>query len=135
MPTVGVFVALFDDFGRILCVKRNYGPRNWTTPGGRLEAGESPLEAVRREVYEETGYHVVPGELIGVYSAPFRDDLVLFFSGKIASRGTWQPDDEISARAFFERSALPDMHARTRARIDDAFQGRRGMVRIFEPEP
>ena len=36
-------------------------------PGGHLEAGESPEEAVVREVLEETGCDVACGELIGVY--------------------------------------------------------------------
>lgn len=37
MPTVGVFAALFDDLERILLVRRSYGHRNWTTPGGRMD--------------------------------------------------------------------------------------------------
>jgi 8-oxo-dGTP pyrophosphatase MutT (NUDIX family) len=36
-------------------------------PGGHLESGESPEEAVIREVLEETGCDVACGELIGVY--------------------------------------------------------------------
>ena len=36
-------------------------------PGGHLEAGESPEDAVIREVREETGCDVTCGELIGVY--------------------------------------------------------------------
>ena len=36
-------------------------------PGGHLESGESPEEAVTREVLEETGCDVACGELIGVY--------------------------------------------------------------------
>jgi 8-oxo-dGTP pyrophosphatase MutT (NUDIX family) len=46
MPTVGVFAAIFDAQVRILCVKLNYRPLNWTTPGGRVEAGESPVAAL-----------------------------------------------------------------------------------------
>jgi ADP-ribose pyrophosphatase YjhB (NUDIX family) len=36
-------------------------------PGGHIEAGESPEEAVIREVLEETGCNVTCGELIGMY--------------------------------------------------------------------
>ncbi len=36
-------------------------------PGGHLETGESPEQAVIREVFEETGCNVACGELIGVY--------------------------------------------------------------------
>ena len=50
MPTLGVFAAIFDDIGRILCVRMNYAMQAWTTPGGRVEQGESPLAALKREV-------------------------------------------------------------------------------------
>jgi 8-oxo-dGTP diphosphatase len=30
MPTLGVFAAIFDDNGRILCVRMNYATRAWT---------------------------------------------------------------------------------------------------------
>lgn len=97
MPTVGVFAASFDDAGRILCVKQEYGPRRWTLPGGRMETGESVPDALRREVLEETGYVIEPGRLIGVSSAPSRDDVVLFLEATIIDREAWQPvqDDEV----------------------------------------
>ncbi|MGO1508494.1 MAG: NUDIX hydrolase, partial [Microbacterium sp.] len=40
----------------------------WTMPGGGLEAGEDPEDAVRREVREETGYAARVGELLGIHS-------------------------------------------------------------------
>src|SRR6266853_970346 len=61
MPTLGVFAAILDNSGRILCVRMNYATRAWTTPGGRVEPGESPLDALKREVLEESGLDVVAG--------------------------------------------------------------------------
>ena len=72
----------------------NYATRAWTTPGGRVELGESPLDALKREVLEESGLDVVADELVGVYSKPYKDDIVLFFRARVVNRNLWQPNDE-----------------------------------------
>jgi ADP-ribose pyrophosphatase YjhB (NUDIX family) len=41
----------------------------WMVPGGGLKFGEDPLHGLVREVTEETGLDVAPGELLGVRSA------------------------------------------------------------------
>lgn len=133
MPTVGVFASIVDIHGRMLCVKQNTGSRKWTLPGGRMETGESPIEALVREVHEETGYHVEIGDLIGVYSMPAKDNVVLSFVAHIVGRSPWRPTGEIAEIGFFGRDELPQpMRQRTRERIDDAFAGERGVVRVFE---
>ena len=43
------------------------GRRVVTQPGGHIEAGESPEQAVVREVYEETGCRVKCDDMVGVY--------------------------------------------------------------------
>lgn len=133
MPTVGVFAAVFDDRQHILCVKRAYADRGWTTPGGRVEPGESPLAALQREVREETGFVVSVGNLIGAYAMPFKDDVVLSFYAMVVDRESWQPNDEIAEVDFFTRDRLPQpMNSRALCRIYDAFDGRMGIVRMFD---
>lgn len=135
MGTLGVFAAIFDDEHRILCVKRGYPPYNWTLPGGGVDAGESILGALAREVLEETGVVADAGPLIGVYHAGFKDDTVFFHVAHIREHGPWEPNGEIVERGWFSAADLPpDLSVRTRARIADAFRGRRGIVRDFEHE-
>ena len=132
MPKVSVFAAIFDIEGRILLVKRNYGNRRWTTPGGGMEAGESPIEGVRREVFEEINGDIEIGPMVGVYSTPALDDLVILFEAKLCKQGKWQPNNELSHVGYFDRSKLPEpLHERTRTRILDAFDQRRGVIRVF----
>ncbi|MEU4701562.1 NUDIX hydrolase [Nonomuraea dietziae] len=56
--------------GRVL-LAHHVGPRserNWTLPGGKVEHGEDPFDAVIREVAEETGCDGVVERLLGVDS-------------------------------------------------------------------
>jgi hypothetical protein len=46
MATLGIFAIIFDAQRRVLCVRTSYGHQRWATPGGRIETGESPLEAL-----------------------------------------------------------------------------------------
>ncbi|MGW7099200.1 NUDIX hydrolase [Streptomyces sp. NPDC054838] len=48
---------------------RHDGPEYWTLPGGGVEPGEEPQEAVRREVAEETG--LVASAVRYAYEAPY----------------------------------------------------------------
>jgi 8-oxo-dGTP diphosphatase len=74
--TVAGFI--FDDAGRVLLIKENYGSRRYGPPGGRVEKNESPQHAVVREVAEETGLSVSVERLIGMYY--FADEPSLAFA-------------------------------------------------------
>ncbi|QXG50109.1 MULTISPECIES: NUDIX hydrolase [Pseudomonas syringae group] len=135
MTTIGVFANIVNEDGQVLCVQRNYAPFGWTVPGGRLEHGESPEQGVIREVFEETGCRVIVERLVGIYSAPFRSDLVIYFQCKILTRQAWQPDSEIAAADFFPVQNLPyPMKNNTRIRIQDACTGKIGVWRTFSKE-
>jgi len=66
---VAAYAVITDDEGRVLLARWTEGRRvAWTMPGGGLEAGEDPEDAVRREVREETGYSSNSLELLGIHS-------------------------------------------------------------------
>jgi 8-oxo-dGTP pyrophosphatase MutT (NUDIX family) len=64
LPSVAAVIK--DAAGRILLQEKSSG-EGWSLPAGAIEPGESPEEALCREVREETGILVEPGEIIGVY--------------------------------------------------------------------
>ena len=67
MPAVTAIV--YDDEGRVLLVKHsNRGV--WVAPGGAVDPDERPVDAVVREVWEETGLLVAPVALCGVFGGP-----------------------------------------------------------------
>lgn len=62
-----VAAALIDSDGRILVQQRPPGRSLaglWEFPGGKIEAGESPEDALVRELHEELGITVRPGDLV-----------------------------------------------------------------------
>lgn len=64
--------AVVERDGRFLCVReRTRQGVRLNQPAGHLEPGESLVEAVVREALEETGWHVRPRALIGVFLARF----------------------------------------------------------------
>lgn len=63
--------AVLVDAGRVLLTRLAGGRRLWTLPGGGLDPGEHPADAVCREVREETGLALQRGRLLDVDSQHF----------------------------------------------------------------
>ncbi|MGH6961524.1 MAG: NUDIX hydrolase [Dongiaceae bacterium] len=133
MATIGAFALLLDDDGRVLCVRQNYSPHEWTLPGGRVEPNESPLAALHREIMEETGCRIAIERYVGTYARIDADDLVLLFVARILERTVWAPNGEIADLGFFPPASLPHpMNLRHRQRIEDGVTGRSGLVRVYD---
>ena len=67
-PLLSVDGAVFDGSGRLLLIQRADNEA-WAMPGGAAEVGETPAEAVIREVREETGLAVRATQLLGIYDS------------------------------------------------------------------
>jgi ADP-ribose pyrophosphatase YjhB (NUDIX family) len=124
--TLGVRGLVLDPAGRVLLVRQTY-TSGWVLPGGGVEAGETLVEALRREVLEEGNVEICgEPELHGMFfnlRASRRDHVALFVSREARVLGPRPPDREIAAADFFALDALPgDTSSATRARIAEVFE-------------
>jgi mutator protein MutT len=73
-PVVGVGGVVVHD-GRVLLIRRGKPPLvdRWVIPGGTVELGETLLEALVREMEEETALRVEPTELLTAFDRVERD--------------------------------------------------------------
>jgi len=133
-PTVGALCE--DELGRLMLVRRAIEPRKgkWDTPGGFLEEGESPLDGLRRELREETGLEIEPGDFFGTVIDLYGDGpdaqfvLSLNWTARILS-GTPAAADDISEIRWFTADELPGEEEIGFASVADIVQrwrGRRG---------
>lgn len=138
--------AVVERDGKFLLVEERIGERLvLNQPAGHVEAGESLLEAVRRETAEETAWRFTPQALIGIYqwTLPGTGHTYLrhAFCGTVAEhdpaavlddpvvRSLWLGRDELQARADQLRSPL------VLACIDDYLAGRRFPLDLFRRVP
>jgi 8-oxo-dGTP pyrophosphatase MutT (NUDIX family) len=124
MPSVTALI--FDADQRFLLVRHSH--RNeWVAPGGAIDPDESPQDAVVREVWEETGLHVVPTHVRGIFSGPeFRirytnGDEVTYAMAMFECQligGTLRPDnDEVHEARWFCADDLQNLALSKWARI------------------
>lgn len=99
--------ALIFDGERVLLAHRR-AIDWWNLPGGAVDPGETVDEALRREVREETGLEIEVGQLVGVYSKPLKQEIVLSFRCRVTG-GTLgaTEDDDIDENSYFLVDNLP----------------------------
>ena len=105
---------------------------DWSFPKGKVDEGESSLEAAVREVLEETGLRVEPEALTGVYKNMRRGIIALVFRCRIidgephatneAQEIAWLPPDQVRER----------MHEAYATRLLDALDSGHPAVRAHD---
>jgi len=116
-PKLDVRGAVFRDDAILLVrekVKKSAG--TWTLPGGWVDIGESPSEAVVREVREESGYQTRAVKLLALYDRnrhphppnPWHIWKACFLC-ELVDHTQHELDDEIAEARFFNRDELPEL--------------------------
>lgn len=134
-PNVTV-AAIAEDNGRYLLVEEDVDNLIvFNQPAGHLEKNETLLDAVKREVMEETAREFEPQSLVGVYlyPNPHRDIMYLrfCFAGRCIQHHADEPlDDGIIRAVWMTRDEIEANHEKMRSPmvrrcIDDYLAGKR----------
>src|SRR5258708_6502707 len=125
----GAVAVILNPAGEVLLQRRSDNGQ-WGLPGGAIDPGEEPADAVIREVREETGLDVLPERIVGVYSGP--DHLITYPNGDqamivsvtfacrpIGGEARVNDDESLEVR-YFPPDGLPPMAERNRFRLEHA---------------
>lgn len=116
MPRAAFAIILNEQNEILLCHRRDYDL--WNLPGGGIEAGESPREAVIREVKEETGLDVGMDSLVDVSYKKKQDEVLFTFLCSV-SGGSITLNDEAEQIEYFSLDNFPKRFSpRQRERIE-----------------
>ncbi|EKY4194735.1 MULTISPECIES: NUDIX domain-containing protein [Vibrio] len=113
----GVAVVILNQNNQLLLQKKSDG--SWSLPAGMIEPGESPSQAVIREVREETGLAVEVERVLGVFGGegfgfayPNGDQVeytVIMFKCQQTGQFAEDLDEETIELAWFSRSDMPTL--------------------------
>jgi len=106
--TVTAAGIIFDNDGHVLLLKHFFRPGSgWGIPGGFVEAGEHPQDALRRELREETGLELEQVKVFGTRSFGRLQQIEIVFVGR--ANGVPEPQSvEVDQAIWFSPTALPE---------------------------
>lgn len=101
----GTSAFVFDPQGQVLLLHHVFHPEfPWGPPGGWLKSGESPADAIRREVREETGLAITVHRPLYVQEKERHLEIIYFAT---TDGGPITLSDEILEAAWFDPDAVP----------------------------
>ncbi len=123
--TAGAVGLLFNDQGQILLVEHIFHPRHpWGPPGGWVDANETPIRAVAREMNEEVGLHVQVGELIHIEFLPAMRHMTFAYLCDAASHNVNHLSPELIGFAWHDPDSLPNVYPFIREAVQIALARR-----------
>jgi 8-oxo-dGTP pyrophosphatase MutT (NUDIX family) len=127
--TLGVRGVVLDAEGKVFLIHHTY-VTGWHLPGGGVEAGETFLEALKRELMEEGMIELLAEPALhGLFfnsHVSRRDHVAVYVVREFRQNRLPQPNHEISACGFFAVDALPaDTTEGTRRRIAEVVHGQK----------
>lgn len=111
-PKLAVAALIVRD-GEILLGKRGPGTRSpgkWSFPAGFVERGEQVEAATAREVREETGLEIEPGQLFGLFSEPGEMVVLAVYEATLRSQAAMAAaGDDLADLGWFPLDDLPEL--------------------------
>jgi ADP-ribose pyrophosphatase YjhB (NUDIX family) len=106
---VTVAAVAVDARGRVLLLKHEFRTGSgWGIPGGFMEAGEQPLEALRRELREEIGVELDAAEIVRVRTLRRPQQVEIHFRCRLRDSTNASPQSmEINSVGWFDADELP----------------------------
>ncbi|MFF1876568.1 NUDIX hydrolase [Leifsonia sp. NPDC058230] len=117
---VAAYGVIIDDDRILLAHWRENGRSGWTLPGGGIDPGEDPVDAVVREIAEETGYNAEAGELLGIDShivpaeqrfipdaGPLHALRIVYRANVVSGSLTNEVDGSTDEAAWFKLDSIP----------------------------
>ena len=127
--TLGVRALVLSEADQtVFLVRHTYVP-GWYLPGGGVERGETAMQALAKELWEEANIELTGDAVLhGLYyntRASVRDHVALYVVRHFRQTAPRLPDREIAECGFFPLSALPEGTTQsTRRRISEVLEGK-----------
>ena len=120
VAAIALVTRTFSGIEQVLLIQRAVDPEmgKWALPGGHVDGGEMPIDALKRELLEEVGLPIHVNELLDIFPLLNPDGsnngIVLAYHAAPTNNEDGQDDfplesnDDVSSAGWFTKSEIPD---------------------------